>query len=296
MPYSKEPAFNAVGEPAGITELVFRLVAFDQNEWFPQGACTAIASHLCVTAKHVILDFLDHFGKGSTVANLDVSCFSLQALQILDKPLRYALWSVCNAYLSPLSDIALLHLAPYCTVAGKITTARAWKQVRLNLFAPSVGSRIVGFGFHSSTATVTKNPEGGPNVHIHDKPTATVGEVRQVHAARRDSVRLNFPCYQVNARFDGGMSGGPVFDDFGRLCGVICSSFPSASPDEEHASYVATLWPAMGIPLDVKGVWRTLLDLARDSVVAADGWERIRLQELPVDSVPGGVLYGVSVV
>jgi hypothetical protein len=296
MLYSKEPAFNAVTEPAGITELVFRLVAFDQNEWFPQGACTAIASHLCVTAKHVILDFLDHFCAGSTATSLQVSSFSLQALQILDNPLRYAVWSVCNAYLSPLSDIALLHLAPYCTVADKITTAQGWKQVRLSLFPPSVAARIVGFGFHSSAATVTKNPQGGPNVHIHDKPTATVGEVRQVHAARRDSARLNFPCYQVNARFDGGMSGGPVFDESGRLCGIICSSFPSTSPEEEHASYVATLWPATGIPLDVKGVWRTLLDLTREGVVAADGWERIRLQEFPDQLAPGGILYGVSVV
>jgi hypothetical protein len=32
---------------------------------------------------------------------------------------------------------------------------------------------------------------------------------------------------------------------------MICSSLPASSPDEDHVSYVASLWPITGVMLDV---------------------------------------------
>jgi len=111
-----------------------------------------------------------------------------------------------------------------------------------------------------------------------------VGYVKDVHQVQRDRLKLTYPCYQVNARFDGGMSGGPVLDDDGKLCGVICSTYPPFSEDEEHASYVATLWPAMAISMniDVKTGQRQpeyypLLKLVELNVINATQTERVVL-------------------
>jgi hypothetical protein len=59
---------------------------------------------------------------------------------------------------------------------------------------------------------------------------------------------LSFPCFQVNARFDHGMSGGPVFDETGCLVGVICASLPGED-GAEHVSYVAGLAPMLDMSI-----------------------------------------------
>lgn len=57
--------------------------------------------------------------------------------------------------------------------------------------------------------------------------------------------------FMVNARFDGGMSGGPIFSDSGNLCGIISTNFSLHEQGQECISYGATLWPIMGTPLDI---------------------------------------------
>ena len=47
---------------------------------------------------------------------------------------------------------------------------------------------------------------------------------------------LPFPCYHVGARFDAGMSGGPVFDEYGSLCGLVCASLGSGLTFTTEAS------------------------------------------------------------
>jgi hypothetical protein len=219
----------------------------------------------------------------------------------LDSPLRYGIWEVDEAFVSPLADIALLHLMPYNDAAAEYVLSGSQKQVLLNLFAPPVGERVVGLGFHSSEAKRSKNPDGSNHIDLNDKPTATVGEVREIHIERRDTVRLNFPCFRVNARFDGGMSGGPVFNDTGQMCGVICSSMPANEENEEHVSYAASLWPAMGILIRghrgqnyPKDITYPLLDLAREGIIGALGWQRVNLDPFEVPSAPGGIVYGVK--
>jgi hypothetical protein len=62
---------------------------------------------------------------------------------------------------------------------------------------------------------------------------------------------LQFPCFRTDARFDPGMSGGPVFNNStGHLCGVICSSMPGTTNDAGHLSYASSLWPVTGTQID----------------------------------------------
>jgi hypothetical protein len=89
-----------------------------------------------------------------------------------------------------------------------------------------------------------------------------------------------WPRFQTNARFDGGMSGGPVMRD-GFACGVVSLSLPATSDQEDHASFVPLLWPAMAIELDdprsADAHPVTMLELAQNGVISARGHESVQL-------------------
>jgi hypothetical protein len=80
-------------------------------------------------------------------------------------------------------------------------------------------------------------------MELNDEPMASVGIVREIFDSRRDLYGMPWPCYQVSARFDAGMSGGPVYDETGSLCGLVCSNIDGSHIDGEPVSYVTTLWP-----------------------------------------------------
>ena len=85
---------------------------------------------------------------------------------------------------------------------------------------------------------------------------------------------LSFPCYEVNARFDHGMSGGIVVDESGALCGLICCSLPACNPEDYAVSRVKTLWPMLRTLISAdrdghypKGVTYPMIDLALDGLI-----------------------------
>lgn len=80
------------------------------------------------------------------------------------------------------------------------------------------------------------------------------------------------------------MSGGPVFNDDGEVCGIICSSLPADEECNEHISYVTTLWPLMGMKIDANrdgdypnNVVYPVLDLARDGIISAVNWRLVAI-------------------
>ena len=76
-------------------------------------------------------------------------------------------------------------------------------------FAPAVGQSVTAFGYRRGSIRSSKNTQGGMQIDLDDEPMLSIGIVRDIFEWKRDSFRLPFPCYQVEARFDGGMSGGP---------------------------------------------------------------------------------------
>jgi hypothetical protein len=47
------------------------------------------------------------------------------------------------------------------------------------------------------------------------------------------------------------MSGGPVFNENGELCGIISSAYEPYEKGDQWASFVSSLWPLMGLQLDI---------------------------------------------
>ena len=102
---------------------------------------------------------------------------------------------------------------------------------------------------------------------------------------------LPFPCYRVSARFDAGMSGGPVFDEYGSLCGLVCANVDGSHQSGESISFVTTLWPLFTLIVDgdrgdnyPRGVRYPAIELARDGQIhIADRSKLIEWFEAHID-------------
>jgi hypothetical protein len=215
------------------------------------GTASLIGRGYAITAAHVIDDFLQKFGAKRDEYGNNQSNFDLLLYLTLNEGVDLLPLKVLKLWSGTMTDIAVLFLG---MPADWPEEEHTWKIPRLQLLPPPVGDRISGFGFSEPEITW---PNGDvPTIDI--KPRTTTGQVVEVHDQRRDSLRLPFPCFRVNARFDGSMSGGPVFSSAGNLCGIVCSSLPADNDHNEHVSYVTTLWPMLGFLIEQEGSSHTL--------------------------------------
>jgi S1-C subfamily serine protease len=229
----------------------------DDSTTDPVGTATLLAPYLAVTAKHVVQDYMRTFRMRveATMAN-----YSLYAAMFTDPPVLFTVDRVTGA---GSTDVAFLHLAP--TVG-----LRRWPAPVLDLAIPRIGSPVAAIGYHSARVV----SEG----RIYRDVALSTGHVIEVFDLKRDS-RLNFPCFQTDARFVGGMSGGPVFNEHGYLCGIVSSSL-SPSPGEPDVSYAALLWALTVEKLhsDRRGAdgIEPVIQLMRDGVIKTVGLELIQ--------------------
>lgn len=275
------PHFVELVEPSVITEIALHLVAFRDDEFDLAGTATVVCPNVAVTAKHVLEHFMRRFeGKDLPDGGNVAATFHLQAIQMLRDGITGAWYSVTKIVSVPWSDVALLLLEPGNQAAGD----HKWLNPILNLFPPEVGSFVAGFGYR---LLELNKDEATRSITISRSESTTVGEVVEIHHEMRDSSRLSFPCFRTNARFEGGMSGGPVFNDNGELCGIICSSMPPYSDDEHYVSYAVTLWPLMGLKIafprpDIPaGTSYFVYDLVGAGYIKAIGVDRISVSASP---------------
>jgi len=154
---------------------------------------------------------------------------------------------------------------------------------QIDLAPPAVGERVHAFGYPKTK--VESTPE---RLLVALDGHTSGGDVAEIHHVRRDRSMLNFPCFAVNMRVDGGMSGGPVFNADGHLCGIACSSFDLG--DDGHVAYVSTLWPLLGmaitIPIeDPPSMPYPTRVLFERSIVAGIGWKEVGIVVTEVGTV-----------
>lgn len=260
-----------------LTEYALALKALNNDKFYPSGTCIIIAPHLAITAKHVVEDYykiFDHKRIDSKGGNLN-SSFAMRAVQILNNGKESAIWEVSKIYLAPSTDIAFLYLNPFT----KNAIDYKWKPPKLTLEFPEIGEKIFAFGYRNSKITIEKNI-----LKWKSQPASSQGVVIEVHPEFRDKSRLNFPCFHTNARFDGGMSGGPVFNEKGFLCGLVCSNLPPENTTQDHVSYVSLLWASLITEIDIpydrcKGkTTYPILTLAQNGILHLEGWEKISIE------------------
>lgn len=282
--YSKDPLFGSTSPYSDIELVAGRMVALaPNNQIFACGSCVRIAPNLYLTARHVMTDFIDKFGHSNGGVN-----FTVWIMHTYKGP-EYAVWELDEFYLSPHSDLAVLHVSPYNDTAADI---KAVRTVGIDLIPPSIGSRISGFGYHSSTGSISVNSSGSLHFEVNGEGAAAIGEVREYHHMGTDRVLRPFPCFRVNARFDGGMSGGPIFSANGKLCGVICTGLPPYDERDEHCSFASALWPLMGTVVGINPNTGCLedqsfpvIELAKSGFIKVHGLERVSVAQSNVEGM-----------
>lgn len=237
MPLTDHPPFVDQPVLSPINAVAYRLTRnFFSDAPEVIGTATAVGTLVLVTARHVL-------------DGVDVESDSIAAVQILpDRGAEYMVWDVELAWLSNDSDLALLRLNANPTRSGEGRFSFA--SLDLDRSLPNVGDHVAAFGFRQGVVKATRTASGGRHVDLNSLLTASVGVVRDVHPVRRDQ-RLPFPCFHIGARFDGGMSGGPVVSEAGKLIGVVCSGIEESPSDLEPVAYAASVGALL--TLDVFG-------------------------------------------
>lgn len=282
MPQAPEWRETPLTSP--ITRVALPVISVRGDVCRISGTACVIAPWLAITARHVIESEFREFG--GTIDDpggvYEAPHRTLALTWPQDGKPGIAL-NVVRSWCSNQSDIAALWLAP----DRQEDIDRRWSCPVLALAPPSIGTKIAGFGFpKSQTGLMDANKF---NVAIF--PTTSTGRVLEVHQAQRDRGLLSFPCFRTNARFDPGMSGGPVFDERGRLCGLVCASLSSSEVSgADHVSYVSTLWPLLSINIDMpwdrypSGARYPLYRYAEAGIMRVEGLEALELLEDPAGS------------
>jgi S1-C subfamily serine protease len=202
----------------------------------PLGSGVFVAAGLVLTAKHVYQEAWASLTQNANRRFDSIAPFHIDAYHWPNETDGLAIWGVDAAWDTPFSDLALLRVIPSNDVAKRNHPGTV---AVMNVYPPSLGDTIVAAGFPK---TLERHDRKRIELGLH--PFVTSGIVRQNYEAYRDRGLLNFPCFEVNAHVFPGMSGGPIYNQAGQLCGIICASF------EGHPSfYGLSLWPALFIQL-----------------------------------------------
>jgi len=275
--------FSETSLSSPICEWALPIVAIKGSDYYPSGTAILIAERLALTARHVVEGFMEELGSTQVSKSKWKHSFALQVFQMRESGESGVVWNVKRIWRSGYTDIAVMLLEP----TAEECLDFEWKKLALNLLALEKGSDVHAFGFPSPSIEI--DASGARRiVRFTHSPTTSSGTVLEVCFDGRSS-NLPHPCYLTDARFDPSMSGGPVFDAKGRLCGLICKGW-DLLPGEPPISYASALWPLMATEIDLnrtgfpKGSSYPILELARDGFIEAEGWDQVRFGESETSS------------
>lgn len=114
-------------------------------------------------------------------------------------------------------------------------------HLSLSFLPPAVGERVLALGYPHWSATFS---DGNLSDLIPTMGKA-VGEVEEIWPTGRDRILLPQPSFSVGALWTGGMSGGPVVNTQGHVCGVISRGFEMIEGLDSIA-FASLLAPTVG--------------------------------------------------
>lgn len=259
-----------------IKEFVSPLFYKTEEDYKCIGTLVIIRPNLAITAKHVILEYMRDNGICATSGTYN-SKYDLLTYQYSSDGRSVASWYVVNCFLSNMTDIAYLKLAPGNKAAADIinNSLNETRVMKIDLNPPVVGTKIYGFGYPNSI--VKEN-------QLHIFPHTTGGKVVEIHMEKRDETFVNYPVFRWDARTDHGMSGGPVFNGDGSLIGIISTGYETENHKKDF-SYIALLWPSMCTKIifdrmdypNLNGQKYPIIELARDNHLLIKGWKNINI-------------------
>ncbi|MCL4382307.1 MAG: serine protease [Patescibacteria group bacterium] len=242
-----------------IQQIIMPIFAIAEGDIIPLGTGFIISQDgFMITAKHVIDEvfekrFKRRDGSGRLYKNVEPYALYVTNAKNKDYPGNFigGNWPIDRAWYKNELDIA------YCWLRPAIVDGQPFKfhsSLSLSPGIPKIGEHVLGFGYYKEQSFFTGEIIKGRKVVSYSQETAfTQGFVKESFIPQRDNFHMNFPCFQTDARFEGGMSGGPIFNgSTGGVCGVICDSFGETDEHGEYTSYGSLIWPSLAINIETK--------------------------------------------
>lgn len=191
------------------------------------GSAVIIAPGVAVTAKHVL----------DEIASIPSLTGVIGIVPRDDGSITF--WHATTYHPIARHDIVIMAIKP---MSAEDAIRRVQRPV-VHARVPNVGERVTVLGFRE----VTTHSGSAPQDLVLIEST---GPITEVYRQGRDRVLLPNPCLEVDISVVGGMSGGPAFDEAGRLIGVVSTS---VSGGDGRPTYVSLIWPNIVWPF--KPVW-----------------------------------------
>lgn len=266
------PTFNLV------QQAIMPVVGWNGHTLIPFGTCFSISSTgIALTAWHVIETFVHKYGAATHSGNA-----GLYVVYESDTPTQRGELGgplpVVSYDNSGADDICAL------TIELPMSPRIELPAVSVHVGIPALGSACHALGYPHLTldGEVLRQEVDATSVttvEYERRLAISSGQVQQIHQAGRDA-GMDYPCFQNSARFDHGMSGGPVVTGDGRVCGMVCRGWDLIEDDPlEPISFASLLAPFLELSVLQGSASKKLAQLDLDGVISVTGHENLDIEK-----------------
>jgi len=138
----------------------------------------------------------------------------------------------------------------------------------LGLEEPQIGENCLALGYSKMVMGEPTDLQANALFHV----SSSRGKIEVLYPSYRDTVKITFPCFQTDAFYEQGMSGGPVLGTSGRVIGIVSTCMESGEEGIPHTSHAALTAGMLELPLPSEGEsGRKIADLANAGLVSVEG-------------------------
>tara|TARA_R110002050_G_scaffold167946_2_gene299013 strand:- start:5709 stop:7139 length:1431 start_codon:yes stop_codon:yes gene_type:complete len=223
-------AIDGIGEQElwTLKGLIVAIGFIDDEKQKVIGSGAMIAPGLCITATHVIEETKKKSALLYSIpSENEMRIWTPQDFHAQEK-VSIGIIPFQKSY-PKYSDVGILSYSPF----SKFTDNEDFLFAPLEASAPKINERLWATGYRET------HNDGIPTVSFF----VTSGLVTEQYLQGRGS-HINGPCIEVAMAAYGGMSGGPVFNEEGRIVGVISSSIEDYS-GSNGPTYVSLIWTSL---------------------------------------------------
>ncbi len=244
-----------------------------------RGTAFFVARGLLVTARHVIVNDQPDVSPqpgGPSVQKIPVSTSVPFFVMVPTSPSLLTLMKVTPGIWQFNSDVAILELQDLAN-PGSLPPNASSHRFCLGATEPKVGDECLAIGYADPIVHPASEPAFEGFGGIASLPLrARAGLIEELYPNGRtnaDTGMYSLPVFQVGARYDHMMSGGPVFDRTGAVIGVVSSGM-DLLPDQEpmgYAAFIALLLQMIARDPRNPDQERNIKQLAEDGVISSAG-------------------------
>ena len=281
---------------------IFPFAVRTNDRAIPLGTAFCISKlGLVCSAYHVVHECLKFHPRGDQLRkerwlsdSADISPLSFDVLH--RHGTRFTLWPLRTLQGGKPTDIIVAH--PH------IDGTLAYLALPLSFAVPRVGTRVTAVGYGGmetgSLGISTEKLAAGDTSELERaglQLNVVEGRVSRIFTQRFAAGYIEGACFEMSGTVLPGMSGGPVFNEAGYVCGVVAAGAGIYS--ENGGSIVSLLYPLVQLDVTIEAVMgsvsvkseQPMIELVTSGSIDTDGSE----EELPITYTAEGRNVGVRI-